>query len=147
MTDHRNDAGRPQESPGLCTKIRDSIVSLTDSATELQQAIIRRDVGMIWETLAVQQELSSDLEGYMNLWQQLYAGNDGQFSEERQELREKMERLRSVEQTNASLSQSYLGAIRKALGEAGARYAKKKNVYNRFGRTGDRYSLLINRLG
>ncbi len=152
MSHHNENLTKKANSESIFCKIEENIDALLRSAKNLQDALIHRRVDEIWKILAEKQEKSSQLEQYTQLWSELFS--DVRNSESpavvlmKEEIRTSLSELRLIEHNNASLSQSFLGAIRKALFETGTGLASKKKTYNKYGRMGiKRSSLLVNKLG
>ncbi|OVE77388.1 hypothetical protein BVX99_02655 [bacterium F16] len=137
---------------GLAEKMQGLITVLTDSALQMRDAIIHRRCEDIWQIMSEKQQQVAELEQYLVLWRDLYGGveipTDTQLGKDRLHIKTGLVELKRVENSNASLSQTYLGAIRKALGRAGEGIATQKKVYTKRGMYGkNTKSLLINQFG
>lgn len=143
---------------GLKDKLRSNIKYLLESSKSLQTAIVNRKPNVIWEILADQEKKVSELEQNTYLWAQLFGertpNSPRPFGEESEQVRDDVLQLQKVGERNASLSVSYLNAIRKALSQTGTDIAinqtqtKKANkVYGKSGRMNLKRSFLINRQG
>ena len=137
---------------GIAEKMHGLITILTDSALQMRDAIIHRRCDDIWQIMGEKQQKVAELEQYLVLWKDLYGNteiaDETPLGKNRLQIRQGLVELKRVENSNASLSQTYLSAIRKALGKAGTGMSTKKNVYTKRGMYGKKTrSLLINQFG
>lgn len=132
-------------------KLNQTIDLLMDSSLQLRQAITARKTEEIWDILANQEEQAINFNQFFQLWQEMSQPELLTDTErhERQTIRQKLIRLKAIQQANAALTHSYLSAVRKAIGSVSNRENRKKtNTYNAMGRMGRRNkSMLIQSVG
>ncbi|RMD81373.1 MAG: hypothetical protein D6820_05225 [Lentisphaerae bacterium] len=145
-------ASAPNLSPqnSLAMKMAESIQQLIDQAIQLREALISRQTATIWELLSHKQEKLAQFEQFLQLWNQLYAGES--VSEEHQRQREHLQsmlsQLKTLEQRNAYLSNSYLIAIRRAFEHAGVTSAAQTRTYDKRGQYGKaKQALIVRKMG
>ena len=136
---------------GITEKLKHNLSSLLRSSQDLREALITRDVDLIWQLLAEQEEQMRELEQHNYLWNQLFGDmeeTDPSITQVKEEIRGDMHKLRDIEQCNGHLSRSYLNAIKKAMKVTGSKLAAKTNVYGRRGKMKmKKSSLMINSIG
>lgn len=132
-------------------KLNQTIDLLMDSSLQLRQAITARKTEEIWDILANQEEQAINFNQFFQLWQEMSQPELLTDTErhERQTIRQKLIRLKAIQQANAALTHSYLSAVRKAIDSVSNRENRKKtNTYNAMGRMGRRNkSMLIQSVG
>lgn len=140
----------PGDEPALIEKkIHRRVVKLLDLARSLRNAIVERAPDKVWDVLAQQEEHAALLEEYSRLWEEMTPPSD---NPEKKQLKEKIRRdlrvLKTLQKSNTVLAQSFLSAIRKALGRVTDRGTSEKRLYDRRGRPGlNARSVLIKRIG
>jgi len=140
------------KSNSLIDKLFLSIMKLLQTSIELREALTNRSAEQIWQTLAKQEEQAALLEEYSNLWNQLQEVKSFMNNADDKILREKiqqnLQKLRSMQRSNALLAQSFLSAVRKALSSGNRNKRHSSQIYNRRGRKSRRASSnIINRQG
>lgn len=143
-----NEANPLRDHATLEEKLEVCIRGLLDSAKRLREALVARDPEAIWEALGEQEEQAGLLNEYGTLWQQL-GGTTSATDEERRRLRLEIKRLQALQRANSMLAQSFLSAVRKAIGSVAGQAANTgAGTYSKFGRKRAAMSSgLIQRLG
>ncbi len=141
----------PKNPSGLETKLLSTVERLTLLSLELRKALVQQNSNAIWDVMAKQEEQALLLDEYGRLWNEMN-GSDENLDKEtasmRKFIRRHLVKLRAVQSTNASLAQSFLSAIRKAMNTVGKKYASKRNTYTSKGRMGINYSsVLVRKFG
>lgn len=119
-------------------KMRRCISELMENSKLLQSSIIKRDVNNVWKILSFQQEKMTEFEQYGYIWEQIssdpaMSGNESVLKVKKL-LSEEFKRLRKLNNSNATLVQSFLSAIRKAMKKTTQRNPSHNHVYGNTGK-------------
>jgi len=115
-------------------KLACCVRSLLDSAKQLREALVARNPEAIWEALGEQEEQAGLLNEYGALWQQLGAAAPV-ADEERRRLQLEIKRLQALQRANSMLAQSFLSAVRKAIGSVASQATHPAaGTYSKLGR-------------
>jgi hypothetical protein len=105
-------------------KLMGCVAALMESAAKLRTALVRRDVETIWQALAEQEDKAGMLSEYATLWNEMNPaeGTDqtNPHGTERRHIRIQIKRLQALQRANSMLAQSFLSAVRKAVGSVAA---------------------------
>lgn len=126
-----------QNHDTLPEKMKALVKDLIESSKQLQAAIIKRDTSIIWKILSQQQEKVSQFEQYKYLWCQIMSDknirNDN-LKNSKAEVDAQIIKLRETNQSNATLIQAFLSAIRKALKKVDSSTPAHNPVYSSKGK-------------
>lgn len=120
-------------------KLTGCIRALLAAAGRLKSALVARDADAIWEALGEQEEQAGLLNAYSTLWQEMTDGADpsapSRLDAERRRLRIEIKRLQALQRANSMLAQSFLSAVRKAIGSVSEQAASNSaGTYSKLGR-------------
>ena len=125
----------------LVEKLTGCVVSLTDLAIELREALVQRKPEQIWKLLALQEEQAILLDQYIRLWKDLHPSRTDpkrNKTPDEQRISSQLIRLRALQQSNAVLAHSFLSGIRKSLSGLGKDLTSTPSSYSARGRTENR---------
>lgn len=121
----------------LPEKMKALVKDLIESSKHLQAAIIKRDISIIWKILSQQQEKVTQFEQYKYLWCQIMSDknirNDN-LKNSKEVVEMEICKLRETNQSNATLIQAFLSAIRKALKKVDASTPEHNPIYSSKGK-------------
>ena len=139
------------EGISLEGKLRQCVDRLVSCATCLRAALMNRSADEIWDLLAMQEEHYSLLDEYAALWHELHPPPENGSEDTdpvRVKIRDDLQKLRALQQSNARMAQALLSAVRKGMSEVSAGASPIRKVYNRRGRMGAKASsVLVRRFG
>lgn len=130
-------------------KMQKCITELTENSKLLQRSIIKRDVTNVWKILSFQQEKMTEFEQYGYIWEQISSdpamSSNENIIKVKAALSAEFKNLRKLNNSNATLVQSFLSAIRKAMKKTTQSNPSHNHVYGNTGKMRlKQSSLMIN---
>lgn len=142
-----NEPNHCREHSSIEEKLATCVRALLESAKRLREALAARNPDGIWEALGEQEEQASLLNEYGTLWQEL-GETIPVADDERRRLRLEIKRLQALQRANSMLAQSFLSAVRKAIGGVSEQTSNPAGTYSKAGRRrGAVNAGLVQRLG